>query len=222
MNFLDAKNIVDKYVDVSAEGKHGYRLSSLKNTIPEIFDAFKITTAYAFLYNYWTQEEYDALDSLRLLLPMFHPDDYDVELKKCTDILNDKSIFSKWRNKAAIPLAEEKKDALMKQESARLSSTLAQLSQDWDNFIENVQAELKQIRMWFASAEYQEKDIGERKIIMIDSFKKYAERIYMHGNIVMDYDDPEFFLPKDMLEKFLTVPELSDVYVGYEEMIRRL
>lgn len=97
MNFLDAHKILHSYIDMWAtykiEDVPFYRISDLKNSKEEIFDAYKIFIAHMFILNTRAQEWHIKINSLVMMLGLFIDDKYADGYLQCQRVLQSKSIW---------------------------------------------------------------------------------------------------------------------------------
>ena len=218
MNFLDAHKIIHAYIDVMANRQGSKtpvrRVSELKNSKKDIFDAYKIFVAHMLAFDTRTQEEYELLNSLIVTLNLFVDDRIVDEFEACQKILDDKSFFGRLKNKTAIPFAEEKRDNLLKEIAPIISELYC--SEEMDNFTEEIFAEAKSYRENISTLP---KGTRESLVKRLTTINNYCYRVYEIAKIQMVETDVEYFYPFPLLWEFSKNPNLTDLYAPYRQYI---
>lgn len=218
MNFLDAHRIIHAYIDVAANSQNKKvpvrRISELKNSKEDIFDAYKLFVAHMFAFDTRTQAEYELLDSLIMLLNVFVEDRIVDEYEACQKIIEDKSFFGRLKNKAAIPFAEEKRNNLVKEIAPLLAKPYR--SEEKDRFTDAIFTEAKRYREIVSSLP---KGTRETLVMRLTEINHYCYNIYEIANIKMKETDVEYFYPFPILKELSKNSNLSELYDPYKQYI---
>lgn len=216
MNFLDAHRIVNDYIDICATTpitKVARRISELKESKENILVAYKLFVSHMFAFNTRSQQEYEMLNTLMLLLPIYVDDEIVDGLEECEKIINSRGI-SRLKNKSAIPFAKEKFLRLSKEvlKLSEASSIMEELSEFEKEIMPIAEALSKTLNSM---------PTGTRETMnrRFEEIARYCHEVYKCVGIQIEEDDIEYFLPFAVLRQFSEYPSLGYLYDRYKAYI---
>lgn len=220
MNFIEAHQIVNQYIDAVARIPKGKLLSPVSK-LPfygpgwktKLVNASKLYVSYVLLWRTWSQEQTENYLDLLAQMDVFFASDNEA------NAVNDaKATLDKHKNSNALlkRINAEKIDAANKIMQRYINDRGDQF-EDGRRRKEEVIKVFNQMYYYKINTFDVRKNNGEDLLLLID---EYCQEAYRVAGIEFGEDDGFYFFPFDKMCEFLSNPSLRQYYEKYEGYLR--
>lgn len=215
MSYLEAHKIFHDYIDAlvcngQREEVPFYRKSAFKNSKEEIMYAYKVFMAVAYRYGngIYLEREVERYNMMVSALGMPWVDDEFADgYVECERILNDNSLWGKFKNRTAQPYVKEKLDRLTKELFINTQGiNPVDVMMERDAFTEAI---LKLVNESVQRAKALPEDSHERKQKLTEILDDYCLGAYDVIGLTIRQEDINCFYPLPTLYKLSTHPTTS-------------
>lgn len=216
MSYLEAHKIFHNYIDVIANNENRenvpfYRKSAFKHSKEQITYAYKVFMAVAYRYgnNIYTQEEINGYNTVFALLWMPWVDDaFADEYIQCEKILNDTSLWGRFKNRTAIPYVKEKLDRLKEELFTKYKEVdPIEFMKEKDAFTNSI---LELVNKSVARAKEIPQDPQRKKMWLNRYVEDYCWNAYRIIGLTVRQEDVNCFWPMPTLYQYATHPETGN------------